>query len=234
MCEYWILTCEDFVPSCLLLISLDLIQDWISLSGLPVVGCRHLEKTICTLMAVTPIALDLLTSRDGTRYTRANLVPTDLATLKRGTGTTLWMIPQTLGIIGDLRVTHLVLPVGGWTIEMCLMKGLSAAHVLLVFHRRGILALPPLVGLHPHLPLPFARPESDQNPCHVLASVLDRLNAPLLTLTPTLGNPLCDRQFIEVILLVNSEANVGAACGLECVFQWMAFATLLLPLLCNP
>jgi hypothetical protein len=189
---------------------------------------------MCTLMAVTPIALGLLTSRDGTRYIRANLVPTDLATLKRGTGTTLWMIPQTPGIIGDLRVTHLVLPVGGWTIEMCHMKGLSAVHVLLVFHRRGILALPPLVGPHPHLPLPFARPESDQNPCHFLASILDRLSAPLLTLAPTLGSPLCDRKFIEVILLANFVVNVGAACGLECAFRRMAFATLLLPLLCNP
>ena len=112
------------VPPCLLLSSLDLIQDWMSLSGLPVVGCRHLEKTIRTLMAVTPIALGLLTSRDGTRYTRANPVRTDLATLMRGTGTTLWMIPQTPGITGDLRVTHLVLPVGEWTIEMCHMKGL--------------------------------------------------------------------------------------------------------------
>ena len=223
-----ILTREDSVPSCLLLLSLALIQDWISLSGLPVVGCRLLEKTICTLTAVTPIALGLLTSRDGTRYTRASPVSTDPATLKRGTGTTLWMIPQTPGITGDLRVTHLVHPVG---VEMCRMKGLSVVHpVLPGFPRRRILALPPRVGLYPRLPPPFAPPESDQSPCHILASVLDRLSGPLLTLTPTLRNLLCDRKFIEVILLANSVADVGAACDLECAFRRMAFATLLLPL----
>jgi len=190
---------------------------------------------MCTLMAVTPIALGLLTSRDGTRYTRANPVPTGLATLTRGTGTTLWMIPQTPGITSDLRVIHFVLPVGEWTIEMCHMKGLSVVHLVLpVFHRRGILALPPRVGLHPRLPPPFAPPESDQNPCHVLASILDRLSGPLLTLAPTLRSPLGDRKFIEVILLVNFVVDVGAACDLECAFRRMAFVTLLLLLLCNP
>ena len=185
-------------------------------------------------MVVTPIVLGLLTSRDGTRYTRASPASTDLTTLKRGTGTTLWMIPQTPGILGDLRVTHLVLPVGGWTIEMYRMKGLSVDHpVLPGFHRRGIRALLPRAGLHHRLPPPFAPPESDRNLCHILASILDLLSGLLLT-PPTLRNLLCDRKFIEVILLVNFVVDVGAACDLECAFQRMAFATLLLPLLCNP
>ena len=232
-------THEDSVPSCLPRSFLDLTQDWISLSGLSrfVAGCHHLEKTMCTLMAVTPIAPGLLISRDGTRYSRARPASTDLPTLKRGAGTlhTPWMIPRTPGLASDLRVTHLDLPVGGWTIEMCRMKSLSVVHpVLPGFHRQGILAPPPRARPHPRLRPPFAPLESGQNLRHTLASVLDRLCGPLLTLAPTLRNLLCDRRFSEVTLSVNSVVGVAVVCDLECAFRRMAFVTPSLPPLCHP
>ena len=206
------------------------------MSGLPtfVLGCRHLEKTTGTLMVVTPIALDLLTSRDGTRYNPDRPVFTDLYTLMKGVGTLhiLWMITLTPGLVHDLRVAHLVLPVGGWTIEMCPMNSLSVVHpVLPVFRRRGILALPSRAGLHPRLRPPFAPPESGQILCQRLANVLGHLCDPLPTLAPTLRNPLCDHRFSKVTLWVNPVVAVAVVRDLECAFRRMAFGTpLLLPL----
>lgn len=185
-------------------------------------------------MAVTPIALDLLTSRDGTRFNPDSPVFTDLSTLMKGAGTlhTPWMITLTPGLVHDLRIAHLVLPVGGWTIEMCLMNSLSVLHpVLPGFRRRGILALPSRARLHPRLRPPSAPPESGQILCQRLANVLGHLCDPLLTLAPTLRNPLCDHRFSEVTLWVKSVVGVAVVCDLECAFRRMAFATpLLLPL----
>lgn len=165
-------------------------------------------------MATTPIALGLLTSQDVTRHSRASPMSTDQSTLMKGAGTPRipWMIPQTPGLASDLRVTHLVLPVGGWTIEMCRTRSLSATHpVLPAFHLRGILARLPHAGLIPRLHPLFAPPESDQNLRPDLASVLDRRFDLLLTLVPILRNPLCEYLFSEVTLLAKSVVKVAVA-----------------------
>ena len=80
---------------------------------------------MCTLMAATHTAVGLRTSQDVTRRTRGPIT-TDLSTLMKGAGTLRipWMIAQTPGLANDLRVAHLALPVGGWTIEMCRMRSL--------------------------------------------------------------------------------------------------------------
>lgn len=155
-------------------------------------------------MPAIPTALGLLTSQDGTLHTLASPISTDPATLTKDAGAlhTPWMIPRTPGELSDLRVVHLVLPVGGWTIGIiCHMKSLLVVlPVLPVSHLRGILVLPLRAELLPRLHPPFAPPESGQNLRRGLANILDRLCSLLLTLVPTLRNLLCDHRFSEVTL----------------------------------
>jgi hypothetical protein len=235
MCEWPDTHLRKSIPSCLPPLQLDLTQGWISVSDLPlprfVVGCRHLEKTTCTLTA-TPTALDLLTPQDVTRHVRANLISTDLATLTKGAGTPCipWMIPQTPGLASDLRVSHHILLVGGWTIETCRTRSLSVVHpVLPAFHLRSILARLPRAGLLPRLHPLFAPLESDQNLRPDLPSVLDHLFDRLLSLVLILRSLLCERLFSEVILLANSVVEVAVANDLECDFRQIVFGTPLRP-----
>ena len=234
MCEWSDTHLRKSVLSCLPLLQLGLTQDWTSVSDLPrfVVGCHHLEKTTCTLMA-TPTALDLLlTPQDVTRHARASLISTDLATLTKGAGTLCipWMIPQTPGLTIDLRVSHLILLVGGWTIETCRTRSLLVVHpVLPAFHLRSILARLPRAGLHLRLHPLYAPPESDQNLRPDLPSVLDRLFDRLLSLVLILRSLLYEYLFSEVILLVNSVVEVAVANDLECAFRQIVFGTPLRP-----
>ena len=158
-----------------------------------VIGCRHLEKTTRTLMVATPSAG--LTSQDVAYRPCASPITTDLSTLTKGAGTLRipWMIPQTPGLANDLRVAHLALPVGGWTIEMCRTRSLLVVRpVLPASHLRGNLARLPRAELIPHPHPLFAPPESDQNLRLDLPSVLDRLFGLLLILVPILRNLLCE------------------------------------------
>lgn len=180
-----------------------LTQTWVYVTDLPkfVIGCHHLEKTTCTLMVATPTAAGLLTIQDVTQRTRGNPITTDLSTLMKGAGALRipWMIPQTPGLANDLRVVHLALPVGGWTIETCRMRSLLVVRpVLPAFHLRGNLARLPRAGLIPRPHPLFAPPESDQNLRPDLPSVLDRLFGRLLILVPILPNLLCECLFSEV------------------------------------
>lgn len=190
-------------------------------------------------MAATPTALGLLTSQDVNRYMcRARPMSTDLASLMKGAGAFRipWMIPQTPGLASDLREAHLVLLVGGWTIETFRTKSLSVHHpVLPVFHLRGILARLPRAGLLPRPHPLFVPPESDQNLHPDLASVLDRLFDLLLTLVPILRNLLCECLSREVTLLGNTVVVVVVAAtnDLERAFRRMVFGTPLRPLLCH-
>jgi hypothetical protein len=238
MCELSDTHLQKFIPSCLPPLHLDLTQGWISVSDLPrfVVACCHLGKTTRTLMAATPTALGLLTSQDVNRYTRAKPMSTDLAILTKGAGAFRipWMIHQTPGLTSDLREAHLVLPVGGWTIETCRTRSLSVFHpVHPVFHLRGILVRLSRAGLLPRLHPPFALPESGQNLHPDLASVLDRLFDLLLTLVPILRNLLCECLFSEVTLLANTVVEAAVANDLECAFRRIVFGTLLRHLLCH-
>ena len=195
MCELSDTRLWKFIPSCSLPLHLDLIQTWISLTDFPkfVIGCRHLEKITCTLMAATPIVVGLLTSQDVTQHTRASPITTDLSTLTKGAGTLRipWIIPQTPGLANDLRVAHLALHVGGWTIETCRTRSLLVARPALpAFHLRGNLARLPRAGLIPHPHPLFVPPERDQNLRLDLPSVLDRLFGLLLILVPILPNLL--------------------------------------------
>lgn len=234
MCEWLDTHLRKSILSCLPSLHLDLTQGWTSVSDLPrfVVGCHHLEKTTCTLMA-TPTALDLLlTPQDVTRHALASLISTDLATLMKGAGIPCipWMIPQTPGVASDLRVSHHILLVGGWTIETCRTRSLSVVHpVLPAFHLRSILARLPRAGLHPRLHPLFVPLESDQNLRPDLPSVLDRLFDRLLSLVLILRNLLCECLFNEVILLVNSVVEVAVANDLECAFRQIVLGTPLRP-----
>jgi hypothetical protein len=234
MCELSDTHLRTFILPCLPL-HIDLIQTRVSVGDFPrfVIGCRHLEKTTCALMAEIPTGMGLLTSRDVTRHTRASPISTDLATLTKGAGTLRipWMIPPIPGLASDLRVTHLTLPVGDWTIETCRTKSLLVDRpVLPVFHLRGNLARLPRAGLIPHLHPLFARPESDRNLPPDLPSVLDRLFDLLLTLVPTLPNLLCECLCSEVTLLANSVAEVAVVNDLACAFRRMVFGTRMCPL----
>lgn len=221
MCELSDTRLRKSIPSCLPPLHLDLTQISVSVTDSPkfVIGCRHLEKTICTLMAVTPTAVGLLTSQDVTQRTRASPTTTDLFTLTTGAGTLRipWMIPQTLGLANDLRVAHLALLVGGWTIETCRTRNLLVVRpVLPAFHPRGNLERLPHAGLIPHPHLLFAPPESDQNLLPDLPSVLDRLSDLLLILVPIPPNLLCEYLFSEVTQLANSIVVVNdLACAVR-------------------
>ncbi len=235
MCELLDTRLRKSIPSCLPQLHLDLIQTWVSVSDSPrfVIGCRHLEKTTCTLMVATPIAVGLLTSQDVTRYTHGPIT-TDLSTLTKGAGTLRIprMIPQTPGLASGLRVTHLALPVGGWTIETCRTRSLLVVPpVPPAFHLRGNLARLPHAGLIPQLHLLFAPPVSDQNLPPDPPSVLDRLFDLLLTLVPILLNLLCECLFSEVTLLANSVDEVAGVNDLVCASRRMGFGTPLRPLL---
>jgi hypothetical protein len=236
MCELSDTRLRKFIPSCLPPLHIDLTRTWVTVSDFPkfVIGCRHLEKTTCTLMAATPTAVGLLISQDVTQRTRASPITTDLSTLTKGAGTLRipWMIPQTPGLANDLRVAHLALPVGGWTIEMCRTRSLLVARpVLPAFHHRGNLARLPRAGLIPHPRRLFAPPESDLNLRPDLPSVLDRLFGLLLILVPILPNLLCECLFSEVTQLANSVVEVAVVNDLACTFRQMVFETPLRPLL---
>ena len=225
-----------FIPSCLPLLHLDLTQTWVSVTDFPkfVIGCRHLEKTTCTPMVAIHTAVGLPTSQDVTQRTRANPITTDLSTLTKGAGTLRipWMIPQTRGLANDLRVAHLALPVGGWTIETYRTRSLLVVRPdLPAFHLRGNLARLPRAGLIPQPHPPFVPPESDQNLRPDLPSVLDRLFGLLLILVPILPNLLCECLFSEVTQLANSVVEVAVVNELACAFRRMVFGTPLRPLL---
>jgi hypothetical protein len=237
MCELSDTRLRKSIPSCLPALHLDLIQTWVFVTDSPkfVIGCHHLEKTTCYLMVATPTvtAAGLLTSQDVTQRSR-DPITTDLSILTRGAGTLRipWMIPQTPGLANDLRVAHLALPVGGWTIETCRMRShLVVRPVLPAFRLRGNLARLSRVGLilHPH-PL-FVPPESDQNLRPDLPSVLDRLFGLPLILVPILPNLLCECLFSEVTQLASSVVEVAVVNDLACAVRRMFFGTLLRPLL---
>ena len=237
MCELSDTHPLKFVPFCLPPLYLGLIQGRIPVSDLPsfVVGCPHLEKTICTLMAATLTALGLPTSQDVTQYTRARPMSTDLVSLMKDAGAP--RIPrittQSLGLASDLRVVHLVLPGGEWTIEMSRTRSLLVVHpVLPAFHLRDILARLHRAGHLPHRHPLFALPESDQSLRLGLASVLIRLFDHLLTLVPILRNLLYECPFSEVTLLANSVVEV-AVNELACVTRQTGFETPSQPLLCH-
>ena len=236
MCELSDTRLRKLISSCLPPLHSDLTQTWVSVTDFPkfVIGCRHLEKTTCILMVATPTAVGLLTSQDVTQRTRANPITTDLSTLMKGAGTLRipLMIPQTHGVANDLRVAHLALPVGGWTIEMCRMRNLLVVRpVLPAFHLRGNLARLPRAGLIPHPHPLFAPPESDQNLRPDLPSVLDRLFGLLLILVLILPNLLCECLFSEVTQLANSVVEVAVVNDLACAFRRMFFGTPLHPIL---
>jgi hypothetical protein len=185
-------------------------------------------------MVTTPIAVGLLISQDVAQRTCANPITTDLSTLTKGAGALRipWMIPQTHGLANDLRVAHLALPVGGWTIETCRTRNLLVVlPVLPAFHLLGNLARLPRAGLIPHPHPLFAPPESDQNLRPDLPSVLDRLFGLLLILVPILPNLLCECLFSEVTQLANSVVEVAVVNDLACTFRRMVFVTPLRPLL---
>ena len=236
MCELSDTHLRKFIPSCLPQLHLDLTQRWVYVSDFQksVIGCRHLERITRILMVVTLTAVVLLTCQDEVQRTRVSPITTDLSTLTKGAGTLRipWMIPQTLGLANDLRVAHLALPVGGWTIEMCRTRSLLVVRpVLPAFRLRGNLVRLPRAGLihHPH-PL-FAPRESDRNLLPDLPSVLDRLFGLLLILVPILPNLLCECLFSEATQLANSVVEVVVVNDLACVFRRMVFATPLRPLL---
>ena len=159
---------------------------------------------------------------------------TDLVSLTNRAGPPRmpWMTSQNLGLASDLRVAHLVLPGGEWTIETFRMRSRLVVHpVLPAFHLRDILARLHRAGLHLRLHPLFAPPESDQNLRPDLASVLVRLFDHLLTLVPILPNLLYECPFSEVILLANSVVEV-AVNELACVRQ-TGFGTPSRPLLCH-
>jgi hypothetical protein len=232
MCELLDTRLRKFIPSCLPPLHLDLTQTRVTVSDFrkSVIGCRRLEKTTRTLMVA---AVDLLTCQDVIQRTRGPIT-TDLSTLTKGAGTLriLWMIPQTPGLGNDLRVAHLALPVGDWTIEMCRTRGLLVARpVLPAFRLRGSLARLPRAGLIPHPHPLFALPESGQNLRPDLPSALDRLFGLLLILVPILANLLCECLFSEVTQSANSVAKVAVVNDLARAFRRMVFGTPLRPLL---
>ncbi len=236
MCELSDTRLREFIPPCLPSLHLDLTQTWVSVTDFPkfVIGCRHLEKTSCTLMVATPTAVGLLTSQDVTQRTRANPITTDLSILMKGAGALRipWMIPQTPGLANDLRVAHLALPVGGWTIETCRTRSLLVVRpALLAFHLRGNLARLLRAGLIPHPHPLFVPLESDQNLRPDLPSVLDRLFGLLLILVHILPNLLCECLFSEVTQLANSVVEVAVINELACAFRRMVFGTPLRPFL---
>ena len=231
-CELLDTRVQKFIPSCLPPLHLDLTQTRVSLSDFrnSGIGCRHLEKTTRTLMVA---AVGLLTCQDVIQCTRGPIT-TDLSTLTKDAGTPriLWMIHQTPGLGNDLRVLHLALPVGEWTIEMCRTRSLLVVRpVLPAFRLRGSLARLPRAGLihHPH-PL-FAPPESDQNLRPDPPSVLDRLFGLLLILVHILPNLLFECLFNEVTQLVNFVAKIAVVNDLACAFLRIVFGTPLRPLL---
>jgi hypothetical protein len=225
MCELSDTRLRKPIPSCLPPLHLDLTQTSVSVSDSPkfVIGCRHPEKTTCTLMAVTPTAVGLLTSQDVTQRTCVSPTTTDLSTLTTGAGTLrIWMIPQAPGLANDLRVAHLALPVGGWTIETCHTTSLLVVRpVLPAFHLRGNLERLPRAGLIPHPHPLFAPPESDQNLRPDLRSVLDRLFGLLLILVLILPSLLCEYLFSEVTQLANSVVEVAVVKDLACAVRRM-------------
>ena len=185
-------------------------------------------------MVTTPIAVVLLISQDVAQRTRANPITTDLSTLMKGAGTLriLWMIPQTHGLANDLRVAHLALPVGGWTIETCRTRNLLVVlPVLPASHLRGNLARLPRAGLIPHPHPLFAPPESDRNLRPDLPNVLDRLFGLLLILVPILPNLLCECLFSEVTQLASSVVEVAVINDLACAVRRIFIGTPLRPLL---
>ena len=230
MCKLSDTQLRNFIPSCLPPLHLDLTQTRVSVSDIrkSVIGCRHLEKTTRTLMVA---AVGLLTCQDVIQRTREPIT-IDLSTLTKDAGTLRipWMIPQAPGLCNDLRVAHLALPVGGWTIEMCRTRSLLVVHpVLPAFRLRGSLARLLRAGLIPHPHPLFAPPESDQNLRPDLPSVLDRLFGLLLILAPILPNLLCECLSSEVSQLANSVVEVAAINDLACAIRRMVFGTPLRP-----